>query len=144
MPQSQQRQIQAASATYTTAHSNAGSLAHWTGPGIKPVSLWLLVRFVSSEPWQELSILFYFIFIFRAALVTYGISQARGQIRAAAASLLHSHSNAGLESHLWPTVQLSQQHWIFNPLSKARDQTHILSGFLTHLATMGTPSPLLF
>ena len=34
MPQPQQRQIQAASAAYTTAHGNAGSLAHWARPEI--------------------------------------------------------------------------------------------------------------
>jgi len=36
----------------------------------------------------------------------------------------------------------SQQHQILNPLSKARDFTHILTdtvGYLTHWATMGTP-----
>ena len=46
--------IQAASATYATAHSNSRSLAHWARPGIEPTSSWMLVRFVSTEPWQEL------------------------------------------------------------------------------------------
>ena len=32
-----------------TAHSNAGSLAHWTRPGVEPASSWMLVRFVN--PW---------------------------------------------------------------------------------------------
>ena len=45
--------------------------------------------------------------LFRAALVTNGSSQARGQIRATAASLHHSHSNMGSESHLWPTPLLT-------------------------------------
>ena len=36
MPQPQQCGIQAASATYITAHGNAGSLTHWMMPGIKP------------------------------------------------------------------------------------------------------------
>ena len=36
--------------TYTTAHSNAGSLAHWEGPGIQPVPSWILVRLVTAEP----------------------------------------------------------------------------------------------
>ena len=40
-------QVQARSATYTIAHSNAGSLTHWVRPGIEPVSSWILVRFVS-------------------------------------------------------------------------------------------------
>ena len=42
----------------------------------------------------------------RATPVAYGGSQARGPIRAVAAGLHYS----------------SQQHWILNPLSKARDQ----------------------
>ena len=48
---------------------------------------------------------FFFVF-FRAALVAYGGSQARGSIRAVAASLHHSHSNARSELHLRPTPQL--------------------------------------
>ena len=51
---SQQRGIWAASATCTTAHGNVGSLTHWLRPGIKPTSSWILVGFVSSEPWREL------------------------------------------------------------------------------------------
>ena len=45
--------------------------------------------------------------IFRAALAAYGGSQARGRIGAIATNLHHS----------------SQQCWILNPLSKARDRT---------------------
>ena len=30
------------------------SLIHWARPGIKPPSSWMLVRFVSTEPWREL------------------------------------------------------------------------------------------
>ena len=36
-----------------------------------------------------------------------GGSQARGQIRGTAASLHHSHSNAGSKPHLPPTPQLT-------------------------------------
>ena len=42
------------SVTYTTAHSNARSLIHWARPGIKPLSSWILVGFVITEPWWEL------------------------------------------------------------------------------------------
>ena len=49
-PQLQHR-IQDASATNTTAHSNAGSL---TGPGIEPTTSWFLVGFVSFVPQWEL------------------------------------------------------------------------------------------
>ena len=44
----------------------------------------------------------YFFFLFTAAPRAYGSSQARGWIRAVAASLRHSHSNTRSELHLWP------------------------------------------
>ena len=47
--------IQAESATYTTAHSNGGSLTHWVMPGIEPTSSWILVGFISAVPQWELS-----------------------------------------------------------------------------------------
>ena len=54
-PQPQQCQIRASSVTYTTTHGgNARSLTHWARLGIEPTSSWLLVTFVSSEPWWEL------------------------------------------------------------------------------------------
>ena len=53
MPQPQQCQIQAMSATYTTAHNNARFLTHWVRPGIKPASSRMLITFISAEPWQE-------------------------------------------------------------------------------------------
>ena len=60
IPQPWQRQIRAMSATYTTAHSNARSLTHWTRPGMEPASSWIRVGFVSTEPWRELQIQLYF------------------------------------------------------------------------------------
>ena len=56
--------------------------------------------------------LFFFFFVFffafsRATLVAYGGSQARGPIGAAATGLRQSHSNAGSESRLQPTPQLT-------------------------------------
>ena len=47
IPQPQQHKIQAASATYTIAHGNAGSLTYWARPGIEPASSCMLVRFIS-------------------------------------------------------------------------------------------------
>ena len=55
-PKPQQGQIQAASVTYTTAHSNAGSLTHWLRPGIEPATSW-----VSAVPWWELLFFFFFV-----------------------------------------------------------------------------------
>ena len=48
-----------------------------------------------------------FFFLFMATPVAYGRSLARGQIRTAAASLHHSHSNARSEQHLRPMPQLA-------------------------------------
>ena len=69
--------------------------------------------------------------------VTYGSSQARHQIITAAASLHHSHNNAGSKPCLWPPPQ-----FIATPLSKARDQIHVLLDTWVHYywATTGIPS----
>ena len=40
----------------------------------------------------------FFLFVFRATPATYGSSQARGQIRATATGLHHSHNNAGIRA----------------------------------------------
>ena len=48
-----------------------------------------------------------FVLPFRAAPLAYGSSQARGRIRALAAGLPRSHSNAGSEPHPQPTLQLT-------------------------------------
>ena len=57
-PQPQQCQIWAMSVTYTTGHSNVGSLAHWVRPGIQPATSCFLGRFVSAAPQWELQKLF--------------------------------------------------------------------------------------
>ena len=46
--------IWAMSATCTTVHGNARSLTHRARPRIEPVSSWILVRFLSTEPQWEL------------------------------------------------------------------------------------------
>ena len=35
---------------YTAAPRKAGSFTHWVGPGIKPLSSWILDGFVTAEP----------------------------------------------------------------------------------------------
>ena len=57
-------------------------------------------------------IIFNFIYLFTALLfmtapAAYGGPQARGRIRATAAGLHHSHSNARSDPHLRPTPQLT-------------------------------------
>ena len=54
IPQPQQCGIWAASATYTTAHSNTRSLTHWARPGMEPTSSWKPVGFITTEPQGEL------------------------------------------------------------------------------------------
>ena len=70
--------------------------------------------------------LFFFFNLFKAAPTAYGGSQARGWIRAEAAGLHHSHSNARSEPRLQPIYHSSRQRWILNPLSNTRDQICIL------------------
>ena len=47
-------QIRASAAGLCHSHSNARSLSHQARPGIEPASSWMLLRFVSVEPQQEL------------------------------------------------------------------------------------------
>ena len=61
-----------------------------------------------------------FFFLFRATPVAYESTQARGQIRAAAASLRHSHGNLGSEQHLRPTPQFMAQQFK-NPMNIHED-----------------------
>ena len=53
---------------------------------------------------SSLALSFFFVVVVLAIPVAYGISQARCQIRAVAAGLCHSHSNAGFELCLLPTL----------------------------------------
>ena len=90
MLQSQQCRVPAMSVTYTTTHGNVRSLTQWSRPGIKPESSWILVRFITTEPQQELqktfyiwhlevppspqtqNFFFFFFFFFLAVHVAYG------------------------------------------------------------------------
>ena len=72
----------------------------------------IVLHAVVEVPSSPLTSFFCFCFfcLFRAAPVAHGGSQAKGRIRAVAASLHHSHSNTRS----------------FNPLSKARDGICVL------------------
>ena len=86
----------------------------------------------------------FFFFLSIAAPAAYGSSQARVQIRAAAAGLHHSHSNAGSEPCL-DVHNSSRQCQILNPLSKARNRGTCLlrNTSWVHFCwvRMGTPTP---
>ena len=82
-------------------------------------------------------VLFFLFLLFWATPTACGGVQARGQVRATAASLRHSYSNTESVTHS------SWQCWILNPHIEARDQTCNLmvpSWISFHCATMGTPS----
>ena len=119
--------IQATSVTYTTAHGNAESLSHWARPGIKPVSSWILVRFIFAEPRQELPtyfslflfsflfLLFFFFFFFFFSFFFHFLGPHLQHMDvpklgvrldlSTATSLHHSHSNARSKPHLQPAPQ---------------------------------------
>ena len=60
MPQPQKCRIWAMSATYSTTHGKARSLTHCVRPGIEPMSSWILVGFIITEPQGELQLLLFF------------------------------------------------------------------------------------
>ena len=101
---------------FHSGHTNLHS--HWQCTGFRfsphPCQHLLFVNFWGA--------FFFFLYVchFRATPMAYGSYQARGRIRATAAGLYHSYSNARSK----PCLHLhhsSQQHQILNPLSQARD-----------------------
>ena len=90
---------------------------------------------------------FFLFWSFWATPTACGRSQARGQIRAAAAGLCHNHSNAGSKPCLRPTPQLAA---MLGPSSTERGQGLNLhphrdnARSLTHWATTGTPESIKF
>ena len=102
--------------THPRSHETPSAGAEWPVSPKTPRDELIFIFLLLSLSMQLLS----FFLLFRAAPVAYGGSQARGQIRAAAAGLHHSHSNMGSEPRLQPTAQPGQ-HGILNPLSRARD-----------------------
>ena len=93
--------------------------------------------------WFYLSIIF-FLSLFRAAPVAYGGSQASGLIGAVAASYARATAMPD-PSCVCPLHHSSQQHWILNPLSEARNWTrNLISPSQIHFccATAGTPTSM--
>ena len=91
-------------------------------------------------------LVFFFFLLCRAAPLAYGGSQARGRIRATAASLHQSHGNART-SRVCDLHHSSPQRRILNPLSETRDRTHnpVVTGWICFCCTTtGTPYFLYF
>ena len=76
-PQPQQHKIQATSVTYTTAHSNAVSLAHWARPGKEPASPWILVGLATITVCHDANsyIFFFFVLLIRITPLKFKISK---------------------------------------------------------------------
>ena len=97
--------------------------------GIYFINLWGHFSCVTllKTPWRwsgtTPAFYFFILLLFRATPTVYRGSQARGQIRAAAAGLRHSNSDP---SQVCDLHHSSQQRQILNPLSKVRDRTCIL------------------
>ena len=113
---------------------------------MKSCSALLIIREESkSKPqWNItsyfLGCLFFKDFFFRAVPMACGSSLVRGWIRAAPASLHHSHSNIRSKLHLYSAVHGntgSFSHWVRPRIEPA--PSWVLVGFLTYWATVGTP-----
>ena len=119
--------IRTAAAGLHHSHSNVGSkpvfdprhssqqhqtLTHWVRPGIKSASSWILVGFITAEPWWELSIFFFLsFFFFTATPVTYEwgsnwscscqpkAQPVQRQMQGTAATYATACSNAGSLTH---------------------------------------------
>ena len=74
---------------------------------------------------EEVVISFFFSFYLLGHAQHVEVSRLGVKVGATAAGLHHRHSNAktNLVCDLYHS---SRQHWILNPLSKARDPTHVL------------------
>ena len=81
---------------------------------------------VSCFPSSMLLLFRFFLFpsLFRAAPAAYGSFQARSRTGAVAAGL--HHTAAQDLSHVWDLHHTQQQCQVLNPLSDARNQTHIV------------------
>ena len=121
-------------------------LKHYGFMPIVPSVLTFVVFLFLKQTLLFKTVLFIYLFLlFRAAPVAYVGSQARGLIRATAASLCHSTATPD-PSHIYELHHSSCQHWILNPLNKARDQTlnvMVPNQICFCCATMDTPKTVL-
>ena len=125
-PQPQQHQIWAMSATYATVHGNTGSLTHWARSGMKPASSWMPVRFVSTEPWQELlDQSFKYCFAFQASFRESGMMMSLMRLRTRAGTWPWELSITFLRGSVWNPLPLCH-------LCRAAQQIHLYMFMMTH------------
>ena len=129
------------SVTYTTAHSNASSFTHWAGPGVEPVSSWILVGFINH--WAMTGTppcLFFFCFL---GLYLWDMEVPKLGVKSELQLLAYAMVTVTRDlSCVFDLHHSSQQHRILHPLSENRDWTHNLmvsSQIHFCFTTMGTP-----
>ena len=122
----------------------AASVAHGRSQARDQTQATAVIRAAAVSQENSNLLIFKIYFLYRASLVAYGSSRARGWIGAAPAGLHHGHGNARSELHLWPTARgnaRSLTHWV-TPESEPAS-SRILVGFLTNWATTETPNLLI-
>ena len=73
-------------------------IIHSNNSSLLPLQLFLILGLGLLHKMSQNAFFFFFFFLlFGSAPAAYGSSQARGQVRATATSLHHSHSNTGSE-----------------------------------------------
>ena len=127
------------------SRDNARSLPRWATKELQQSLItmtiyWILQNVLISK---GLEILFFFFFLlFRAAPTAYENPQARGWIGAAVAGPMPQPEQCQIQAEAATYTTAYSNTRSFNPLSGARDWTHILKdtvGVCYHWATMGTP-----
>ena len=104
----------------------------------------LLERILPEGSGKMMHLFFFFFCLFRATPAAYEGSQARGLIRAVAASLHHSHSHTRSELHL---ANYTTAHGNAGSLTRwagpgiKPSTSRFLVRFVNHCATTGTPLP---
>ena len=130
--------------SHTTAQGNAGSLIHRARPGIKHATSRFLLGFISAVPCQEFPPPFFLVFL-GPHLWQMEVPRLGFETKLQLPSYTTA-TAAQNPSHVCNQHHSSQQRQILNPLSKVRDQTHILmdtSRVPYHWVTTGTPNHFL-
>ena len=118
-PQPQHWWIRATSVTYTTMHGNTRSWTHWVRPGIEPPSSWILVGFITAEPWWELLNFFFFFFFFFCFFGPHPWYMEVPRLGGESELQLPAYTTATAiqdPSHVWDLYHSSRQCQILNPL----------------------------
>ena len=128
------------------AHSNAGSLTHWAGPGIKPTFSLILVRFLTrwatlEMPSRDFKWLVWLCFFFGPTCDIWQFLGHRLNL-SCSCDVSHSCSNISSLTHctrLWiEPVPPQRQHWILNLLCHSRNSWFVFKVIFTSFTEEGS------